>query len=251
MNPEEYALMYQVEDHHWWYKGMEAISRQLLRSYYAAGSNLRILDAGCGTGAAAAGFLAEFGCVTGFDLAGEALHFCQHRKLVRLARASVDALPFADASFDLVASFDVLCERPIRDDRVALGEFRRVLAPGGRVLLRLPALNWLRGQHDQAVHIARRYMRRQVGERLRVAGFTVEFVGYANTFLLPIVLFKRWKDRLAQRFSPTPVPHSDLTLNAGWLNGYLQAILSSEAPWVLRNRLPVGVSIFAVGRKES
>jgi SAM-dependent methyltransferase len=249
VNSEEYALMYQVEDHHWWYKGMEAISRKLLNQHYTNRSALRILDAGCGTGAAAAGFLAQYGSVTGCDLAGEALHFCQQRNLGRLARASVIALPFASRSFDLVASFDVLDERNIQNDRLPLAEFHRVLVPGGRVLLRLPAFHWLSGQHDRAVHISRRYTRKQLSERLKAAGFSVELVGYANTFLLPLVMIKRWKDRLVQSIRPVEQPKSDLTVNAGRLNGVLCGILSSEAAWVAHNRLPVGVSLFTVAQK--
>jgi SAM-dependent methyltransferase len=245
MNPEEYDIMYRVEDRHWWYKGMERITRAALDRWYPKGQKLRILDAGCGTGAAMAGYLADYGNVTGLDAAACALNYCRLRRIQRLARASVDSIPFQDGAFDLVASFDVLCETWVPDDLAALKEIHRVLAPSGRLLLRLPAMKWLRGQHDRAVHIARRYTRREVVEKLQRSGFAVQLASYANTFLLPVVWLKRWGDRIFTSHDHA----SDLTISAGLANRLLTALLTLEAPLVARSRLPIGVSVIAVGQK--
>jgi len=170
MNPDEYAIMDHAEEGHWWYVGMERITVALLDCWYAPGSNLRILDAGCGTGKAMTSYLTRYGQVTGFDFAPEAVRFSRQRGATRLAQASVMEIPFASHSFDLVVRFDVLCERGVPDDVQALREIRRVLVPGGRVLLRLPACNWLRGHHDAAVHIRHRYNKRDLVRRFRKAG---------------------------------------------------------------------------------
>lgn len=246
MNPEEYAIMYHVEDTHWWYRGMEQITRAIVQRWYAPGTGLRILDAGCGTGAVM-GYLTDYGQVTGFDFAAEALHFCGVRDLHRLTRASVMELPFADAQFDLVVSFDVLCEQAVPDDQAALRELRRVLVPGGRLLLRLPAYNWLRGQHDRAVHIRHRYTARELAIRLAESGFEVEHLSYANMVLFPVAVAKRWSERLLPRRNSA----SDLTLSVGPFNGVLQALLGAEAPWIARRGLPWGLTVVAVGRKPS
>ncbi len=245
MNLEEYAVMYQVEDNHWWYRGMARITRALLDRRYARGASLRILDAGCGTGAVMTSYLADYGQVTGFDFAAAALHFCQKRGAQRLARASIVELPFSDASFDLAVSFDVLCEQAVRDDGVALRDLYRVLAPGGRLVLRLPAYDWLRGQHDRAVHIRHRYTRRELATRLQAAGFEVEQLSYANMFLFPVAVAKR----LGERLWPPKTSGSDLTLGVGSLNGVLQAILSAEAPLIARVGLPFGLTAVAVARR--
>jgi len=247
MNPEEYAIMYHVEDHHWWYRGMAQITRAVLDRWYRPGASLRILDAGCGTGGAMTSYLRDYGQVTGFDFAGEALHFCKTRGAKRLTRASVGEIPFPAESFDLVVSFDVLCERAIRDDLAALRELYRVLVPGGRVLLRLPAYNWLRGRHDVAVHIRHRYTRGEIGQRLCEAGFQVEHLSYANAFLFPAALIKRMTERLMARQEGL----SDLTVSAGPLNGLLRAVLSAEAPLVARQSLPFGLTVVAAGFKPT
>jgi SAM-dependent methyltransferase len=246
VKPEEYEILYREEGRHWWYGGMQAITGALLNRWYRPGAGLRILDGGCGAGAAMTTYLAEYGVVTGFDLSMLALGFCRMRRAERLARASITHLPFAAQTFDLATSFEVLYERGVPNDFHAVGEFFRILARGGRLLLRLPAYDWLRGRHDEAVHTARRYTAARVAGLLQDNGFTVEHLSYANTFLFPIALIKRLTERIL------PAPHggaSDLTLNLGPLNGVLRAILAAEAPLVNHIRMPFGLSVIAVGRK--
>jgi SAM-dependent methyltransferase len=244
MNLEEYEVMYRVEDAHWWYRGMETITRAMLDRAIGQGSNLDILDAGCGTGAVM-GYLADYGRVTGFDFAVEALQFCRLRNRERLSCASILALPYADASFDLVTSFDVLCMRSVADDGLALSEFARVLRDGGHVLLRLPAYDWLHGKHDEAVHIRHRYTAPEIASKLRQAGLAPVHVSYANMFLFPFAALKRASERvLADRQSG-----SDLTIGTNWVNAPLKWILSLEAPFVARTGLPFGLTVVALARK--
>jgi ubiquinone/menaquinone biosynthesis C-methylase UbiE len=243
MNAEEYLVMYRVEDSHWWYLGMEAITRQVIERHYPRGSKLRILDAGCGTGAVM-GYLADYGTVTGLDYSSEALRFCRERKRERLAQASVMFLPYPDATFDLVASFDVICVSGVSDDTLALREFVRVLVPGGRAILRLPGTPWLHGQHDVAVDIRQRYTAREVDAKVRAVGLEAEQVTYANTFLFPLAVVKRISERLFP-----PQNGSDLTLGMGLFNGLLRVALAAEAPPVTRYGLPFGLTVVALARK--
>ena len=247
MNLEEYEVMYQVEDHHWWYLGMERITRSLLERALPPdreARSLKILDAGCGTGAVMK-YLARYGEVTGFDFSAEALKFSRRRGHLRLAQASVLQVPCASNRFDVVVSFDVLCEIGV-DDGQALREFARVLKPGGIVLLRLPAYSWMRGQHDVAVHLAHRYTRGEVIAKLGTHGLTPLHSSYANSFLLPIAAAKRW----SERFLP-PQQGSDLTLSPGPINGILRSILSAEAPLVSTVGLPAGLTVVALARKDA
>jgi SAM-dependent methyltransferase len=245
MNLDEYEVMYKAENTHWWYRGMTAITRAILDRHVGRERRLRILDAGCGTGAVI-GYLSGYGSVVGFDFSTEALRFCQKRQLSRLAQASVNGSAITDASFDLVVSFDVLCERAVPDDMIALREFARVLAPGGRVLLRLPAYDWLRGRHDEAVHIRHRYTTGELGERLGESGLEAEHLSYANCILFPIAATKRMLERVLP-----PQEQSDLTIGTGMFNRPLGAILAAEAPLVARTGLPFGLTVVALGRKPA
>ena len=246
MDPREYELMYRVEEEHWWYRGMESITRALLDRWVRPAAPIQILDAGCGTGAAMTTYLADYGEVTGVDLYPQALEFCRKRNARRLSRASITNLPFAPASFDLVTSFDVLYERGVSDEVKALREFARVLTAHGRVLLRLPAYDWLRGKHDERVYTNHRYTRGRVRSLLQGGGFRIEHLSYANTWLFPLAVVKRLGERI---FSPKEI-ESDLSLDTGIFNKIFQKILSSEAPFISRIGFPYGLSVIAVAVKE-
>jgi SAM-dependent methyltransferase len=242
MQPEQYRTMIRVQDRLWWYGGMEQIARALLDRRYQRKGRLRVLDAGCGTGAALR-YLADYGDVTALDLVPYALQLmcrCQHQYTC----GSVMALPFADESFDLVAALDLLPMMGI-DDRGALAEVRRVLAPGGRVLVRCGAYEGMGGEHDRIWGAVHRYTARELREKLAGAGLIVEQVSYANMWLFPPIAAKRVLDR----FLP-PQHDSDFAFDAGPLNRLLALVLSSEAPLVARVGLPFGLSVVAVARRS-
>jgi|JFJP01.1.fsa_nt_gi ubiquinone/menaquinone biosynthesis C-methylase UbiE len=245
MDPQEYSLMFEVEQSHWWYLGMEKITRAVLNKRLGSDSNLSILDAGCGTGAGMSTYLADYGNVTGMDISPLALGFCHTRHLTRLALASVTRIPFQADSFDLVTSFDVLYEQSVSNDLAAVTEFFRILRPGGLILIRLPAYDWLRGQHDLTVHTARRYTASQVTRLLRDNGFTLLHISYANTFLFPLAVAKR----LLERIRPPAPALSDLSVDVGIFNRLFKTILSSEAFLAAHLGLPFGLSVIALGQK--
>ncbi|HNB36696.1 MAG TPA: class I SAM-dependent methyltransferase [Anaerolineales bacterium] len=244
MDPREYEIMFHAEEQHWWYLGMAAITKALVDSRIHPSQRLKILDAGCGTGAAMTTYLAEYGNVTGVDLYKEAVSLSRKRHASNLARASILHLPLAPASFDLVTSFDVLYERGVADELQALREFFRVLVPGGHVLIRLPAYDWLRGRHDERVHTRRRFTKKLLGSLLEQSGFRVEHLSYANMVLFPLALLKR----LGERFLPPSGEESDLAVSR--VNEIFRRILSWEAPFVSSLGLPYGLSVFAIARKD-
>jgi SAM-dependent methyltransferase len=246
MNPKEFEILYHSEDTHWWYLGMAAISKTIINRWYSPKNNLKILDAGCGTGGAMSSFLANYGAVTGFDFSSDALHYCRLRKLNRIVHASALNIPFRQQCFDLITSFDVLSDIGVSNDVLSLKEFSRILVHGGRAIIRLPAYGWLFSQHDEAVQTARRYNTNQIVALFTQAGLIVEHVSYANTFLFPLALIYRlagkiWRKRI--------LSNSDLSIDISFINRLLKLILSVEAIPVAQVGLPYGLSIIAVGRK--
>jgi SAM-dependent methyltransferase len=237
--------MFELEDHHWWYRGMETIARAFLNQHLPAAADRQILDAGCGTGGAMRYFLPDFGRVTGFDVSALALQLCQARGLKRLARASALQVPFRGESFDLVTCFDVIYL--LEGAAQAVAELRRVLRPGGHFLLRVAAYDWLRGEHDLAVKTVHRYTRPEVGRVLAQSGFEVVHSSYANTFLFPLAVVKRLLERMLRQAADS----SDLTAIPRGLGGPLRAILAAEARVAARGRLPFGLSIIALARKPA
>lgn len=244
MEPSEYENIARIEEHHWWYQGMAAISLSLLDSHMAgrrALPPLRILDAGCGPGGMLKR-LSALGRPIGIDFHPLALGLAAGR--APLVRASVERIPFANERFDIITSFDVLYHRAVADDAQALDEFARLLRPDGVLLMRVPALEALRGAHDATVHTRRRYTARDLGSKLRAAGFRISRLTYANTFLFPLILLRR---KLQARSAETS---SDVELPSPVVNRLLEWTLALERLWLSRFDLPIGVSLFALASKH-
>ncbi|MBV8083208.1 MAG: class I SAM-dependent methyltransferase [Chloroflexi bacterium] len=245
MEPEQYDVMFRREDRHWWYTGMRHAALALLRQALAGRTGLRILDAGCGTGGTTIR-LREFGDVYGSDLHQEALGPAASRGLdARLAQASVERLPFASGSFDLVTSFEVLYHLGVGSDAAALAEFRRVLRPCGLLLLRLPGHDWLRGQHDRLVHTKRRYTVAEVRAKLIRAGFRVEYATWANSALFLPAAAKRLLDGVRPAHSEEP----DLWMPPAIVNSLLTQVVAFEGlAFSRRIPLPMGLSALVLAR---
>jgi SAM-dependent methyltransferase len=244
LNEAEYQRLFEAEGTHWWFVGMRAIAFALLddaRPESVDGGPPLILDAGCGTGSNLE-HLAERGPAVGVDLSQEALRFCLLRG-VSVARAGLLDLPFRDSVFDCITSFDVLYHRWIQDDAAAVKEIVRVLRPGGVLLLRLPALEALRGAHDEAVHTRHRYTKDEVKHLLEEAGLTLLRATYCNTLLLPIIALRRGLDRFTGR------EESDVNFLPRPLEWAFRNVLSLEARLLRHVSFPVGASVFALGRK--
>ncbi len=246
MEQIEYEIMAAVEDAHWWYRGMRAISAAWLDLAYPQRRDLRILDTGCGTGGNGE-FLQRYGAVSGLDLAALALQFGQRRLPGKLTRGSVVTLPFVDAAFDLVTSFDVLYHRGVINERAALAETARVLRPDGRFLMRLPAYRWLASKHDRSVHGRHRYTAREVRTLVTEAGLEVERVSYINTLLFPLPLLLRLSERVLPQREQA---ESELALPGPIVNTTLQAVMNMEAAWLRDGgRFPYGLSVLVLARK--
>lgn len=247
MEQYEYEVMAAVEDAHWWYRGMRAISAAWLDQVYNAYGTLRVLDAGCGTGGNGE-FLRRYGDVIGLDLSPLAVQLAQRRLPAHVACGSVVELPFRNAAFDLVTSFDVLYHRAVGDEVAALRETARVLQPGGRLLIRLPAYQWLLSSHDRSVHGVRRYTATRARRLLDQAGFAVERVSYANSLLFPLAAGQRLIER---RTTASNNGQSDLQAPHPIANAVLQSALYTEAAWLHDGgNWAWGLSVLVLARKE-
>lgn len=244
MRTTELADMYQLEETYWWFVGRRELVRQMVLRY-AKGRQVKLLDAGCGTG----GTLARVGDIVeahGCDLSDYALGCCLQRGFRCLAAGDLMRLPYTAAAFDLVVSCDVLEHLP--DDRVGLSEIMRILKPGGYLVMTVPAHQFLWSEHDEALSHLRRYSARQLRQLLQEAGAdVVKLSPVVVVAFFPIMIF-----RLLQRLRPKKPeePKTDLRVLPSPLNTLLISFLRLEN-WLLRYvNLPVGTSLVAVARKR-
>jgi len=253
LRSQDFADLYALEESYWWFIGMRRVTAALLDPVCPPGRARDVLDAGCGTG----GMLtwleryARGGKVFGVDISADGLAFCRERGLRNLARTSVTALPFDDATFDLVTSFDVLVQIPGEgSDEQAMREMFRVLRPGGVAYVRAAAYAWMRSGHDEALGTQRRYSLGEISGRLERAGFRVRRRTYANSLLLPAAAFRRLVlKRLGLADSGSDV--KPLPPNLDWLNRTLTRMLEAEARLLEGPSagLPAGLSTICVVEK--
>ena len=248
MEREQYAVMARRETRHWWYAGMRRVALAVLARALDGRNGLEILDAGCGTGGTTTE-LRRFGNVVGVDLAWEALEPARQRGLGgRLARGSIEQLPFVAAAFDVVTSFEVIYHLGVGSDVDALRELRRVLKPDGLLLVRVPAHDWLRGEHDRLVHTRHRYSRSEVAAKLSEAHFEVEQVSWANTVLFLPAVAKRLLER-SNGHPATTSGEPDLWQPPEPLNALLESAVAVEGLVIPRRLpLPFGLSVLALAR---
>ena len=152
----DYELQtHRAEDRHWWYRGRRHVLERTIERL-GMPPRARILDAGCGSGRNMVE-LARRGEVTGVEISPTSAELARARHVGEVVEGSVMEMPFAPDSFDLAVCLDVVEHLP--DDRGALRELRRVLAPGGALLVTVPAYQWLWSGHDKINQHCRRYSR--------------------------------------------------------------------------------------------
>jgi SAM-dependent methyltransferase len=242
MQPQEYAVMFRVEETHWWYKALHRLIFETLQRQVPDWREKEILDAGCGSGL----ILKQLGNPAkrvGVDLAPEAIAFCRQRGLDNVYQADICALPFVDRSFDIVICSSVLYHQWVKDVAGALREMHRVLRPGGLLLLNVPALPFLHSAHDEAVMTAHRFKKKEIQRLLLENGFAIRRLTYWTTLLFPLAVMARTLGGSATGRDFDSVANS-------FTHGFFTQIMSVELRLLRKVSLPFGVALFAVARKQ-
>ena len=137
---------------YWWYRARaDCCSRSALHEYL--GTPQRMLDVGSADGPSVSWMRGDHSAYA-IDVDPRGL------KPGEGVCASAMALPFPDETFDVVGAFDVIehCEPEVQ----AVSELARVLRPGGRLLVSVPAYNWAWSDHDEQAGHYRRYTRKRL-----------------------------------------------------------------------------------------
>ena len=244
MDATFHAFEKQVEDWHWWYRVRRDILDQQLARLGLDPARARILDVGCGTGGAAL-TLARHGRAVALDRSPTSFQLSMDRPYTHRVVASAGAaLPFCDASFDVVCALDIL--EHLDDDAAAARELVRVCKPGGTVIAFVPAFSFLWGYNDDYSHHKRRYVKSELTSLLAAAGLQIREAGYFNAVLFVPTLAAR----LVQRAAPRLTNGMEHATRPSPLNGVLTALFRAELPLLRRGPLPFGTSAYCIGGKR-
>lgn len=228
---DQVALVDSLQKEHWWFLGLRRLTAR-----FVEGRPRRVLDAGCGTGHVLAELPGEIR--VGVDVDAASLLLARAKGIESLVRGSVEAMPFEDGCFDLIVSFDVVSQSGVQDDREALAGFFRLLRPGGRLILNVPAHEWLRSGHDVIARTRHRYSRRELREILVSVGFSEMKITHRVSLMFPAVVLRRLTRRNKIE--------TDVGRPYPLVNRLFLAILWIEDRLLARVDLPFGLSIFAV-----
>jgi len=239
MHLEGYKVTREHHGSHWWYRSRRELTlRQVGRAARALGHpgrRLALLDYGCAGGFDLA-FLDEFGVAEGADVTDEFAADAGAHPVHVVPRD----LPRLHGRFDIVTCLDVL--EHLDDDVGGLRTIASLLAPGGQVVVTVPAYAWLWSGEDEISAHRRRYTRGALVGACRAAGFEVLYASYFNASILPAMAAVVWGRRLFHRDWRR---ESNLTAGTGPLAAVARAATALEARFVgdERGRLPAGASL--------
>jgi SAM-dependent methyltransferase len=236
-----------AEDRHFWFLGLRRFARLLLDRSLPERRPLRVVDCGAGTGRNL-DWLQAYGWAVGVERSPTGLAIARaHGR--RVIAGDITALPVASGAFDLATSFDVIYSLDDADERRAMSEMHRALAPGGLLLVNAAALGILRGSHSALAEERRRYTARGLRAKLAGAGFDVLRMSYTNFTTLPITLAVRLAQRALGKSGEAG--ETELSVPAAPVNAILSGALAAEAAVMRVMPLPAGSSVMCVARKRT
>ncbi len=243
MDLQAYKELIEQEENHWWFVSRRALTERLLDLKIP--KNIDILDIGCGAGGNLP-MLSAYGNVYGCEMNDKVREYSINRKIGTISYGKLpDKIPFTDKQFNLITMFDVL--EHVDDDKAALSAVFQKLTDNGKLLVTVPAFQWLFSKHDKFHHHFRRYGKKELKEKLLLAGFEIEYLNYWNFFLFPAAFAARLLDFLRADNSHTIGTKTPSPL----INRLLIRLVSAERFLFSKIPFPFGLSLIVVAKKST
>lgn len=235
------ASLAQMGEGFWWLESKAVFVAEMLRATGTDATNARLLDLGGGTGDVTA-MLRDRGASVVLAEGSEPLarHANDEHDLPTVV-GSVESTPLRAGSFDVVTLLDVI--EHLGEPRRALEEARRLLKPGGRVVVNVPAHAWLWSAADEFLGHHRRYSRGLLREQLESAGFEVVRVTHVFSWAVPPVWLRRRASKRSNLEDQLGVGEDSPIVSR-----VAKALTATERRVVRRVSLPFGTSVMGVGR---
>jgi SAM-dependent methyltransferase len=233
-----YDRMAELDELHWWYRARREVLDALIRRTVQPPKDARVLEVGCGTGHNVR-MLERFGSVDGIEIDPEARGFAERRLGRAVSSAALPELSGIERSrYDLVAALDVV--EHIDDDNAAIAGLASCLKPGGKLLVTVPAHQWMWSAHDELNHHKRRYSKRGLRSLIEGSPLRLDALGYFNSLLFPLAVGARLAAKATGRGG------GDDALPPKPVNYVFERAFAAERRLIGKFPLPPGLSLFAV-----
>jgi ubiquinone/menaquinone biosynthesis C-methylase UbiE len=233
------------EENHWWFQARRHIIFNLLKT---ADRNSKMLEVGCSGGPLLQALnVSGFKNVEGIDISQSAIDLCKSKGIQDVFLIDATRTDFEDERFDIVIASDVL--EHLQNEESALSEWHRILKPGGKLIVFVPAFAFLWSEHDEANDHYRRYSKSQLIRALEKAHFRIYRSSYWNFSLFFPTSLIRILQRILSKNKQTQRDQL-IQLNA-LANTMVLYLVKTENLMLNVLNFPVGVSVFAVARKET
>ncbi len=233
-----YEAMAEHDERHWWYRARREVVAALIERVVQPPKGARLLEIGCGTGHNLA-MLGSFGEVDALEVDGIARGMAEERLGRSVLSAPLPELAgLPDDQYDLVAALDVIEHIP--DDKAALKGVARVLKPGGKLVMTVPAHQWMWSAHDVVNHHQRRYSKAGLKTLIDGSPLRLDSIGYLNSLLFPVAIAQRLASKISGKDDASLAPP------AKPINQALERVFAAERRVIGRVPLPPGLSLFAV-----
>lgn len=246
MDIEAYEEMIELQDQHWWFVGRQKVIESFLDMEKMAKAGSQVLEIGCGVGGNV-NLLGGSASYLGIDMHLPAVEYCKEKYPQHNFNCSrIEDMPdeLKSSNFNSIYFLDVL--EHLDQDLEVLKSARVFLQIGGKMLITVPAFNFLWSPHDEFVHHVRRYTKNSLKLTLEKAGYKVERISYFNYILFPLALIQRigmklTRKKLSRHISTPPY----------LINTFFERVFAFEAKLLKFVNLPVGLSIIAVASRKS
>lgn len=242
---ELYELKYHsLEEKHWWFESRRDIIFKLIQKM---DKNSKILEIGC-SGGPLIKFLKQngFNNIYGIDKSKKAIELCKSNGLKNIFLMDGLKTRFNNEEFDIIIASDIL--EHIKEDNLALLEWNRILKKGGRLILFVPAFNFLWSEHDEVNKHYKRYSKSMLITLFKKSNFRIEKISYWNFILFfPASLFRIFQ----HIFLKNKIQKKDQLYKLNnIINKSLIFLLKLENLFLKKLNFPIGVSVFALVTKE-
>lgn len=242
---------HQSEDDHWWFVTRRALVLRHILFVSEGNRDLKILDIGCSSGRLIRDLINEGFSqdnLYGIDISERGVEECIKLGIKHCSVMDGAEPKFEDGLFDIIVSSDSL--EHIEQENKALDHWHRILKPGGKALIYVPAYMFLWSAHDEINHHFRRYRRSELKQKLENKSFKIVSSGYWNFSMFPIIAIARVLQRIIK--TKRESQKSDLEKSSALFDPIFSIILQIENYLITKWNIsfPFGISTYCIAEKN-